>query len=268
MWKIVKLFLKVSTPFYILTSSVFKFSVCVFSPTPGSQVAVIFMDMTCGISMGLNWVSSVTISAQNLSMWHSSMNLFLRKCLFTYFAQYYFKSLVHFPYWVAHVFYILRIEIYYQKLFRSGVFYLFLVILQLLLTMLTNLISVPLYHSETVIYIKMLHDKYCSIYVGTFFSVLCIEIYYQKLFRMVCLLIFSYSTKNSLLIMLTILISVPVCLSETVIHIKILHYKYYNIYVNSSEYDIIVIIYNNSPNIGMVLSDKTYRVTDIYWLFT
>lgn len=90
---------------------------------------------------------------------------------------------------------------------------------------------------------------------------------------MVCLLIFSYSTKNSLLIMLTNLISVPVCLSETVIHIKILHDKYYNIYVvileereaiSSSEYDIIVIIYNNSPNIGMVLSDKTYRVTDRY----
>lgn len=93
---------------------------------------------------------------------------------------------------------------------------------------------------------------------------------------MVCLFIFSYSTKNSLLIMLTNLISVPVCLSETVIHIKILHDKYYNIYniyvvilgerevISSSEYDIIVIIYNNSPNIGMVLSDKTYRVTDIY----
>lgn len=67
--------------------------------------------------------------------------------------------------------------------------------------------------------------------------------------------------------MLTDLISVPVCLSETVIHIKILHDKYYNIYVvilrdreviNSSDYDIIVIICNNSPDIWIVLSDKTY----------
>lgn len=94
-----------------------------------------------------------------------------------------------------------------------------------------------------------------------------IEIHYQKLFSLSVFYIFLVFLQKPLLTMLTDLISVSVCLSETVIHIKILHDKYYSIYVvilrdreviNSLDYDIIVIICNNSPDICIVLSDKTY----------
>lgn len=83
-----------------------------------------------------------------------------------------------------------------------------------------------------------------------------------------CFVYFQLFFKEGILIqLLTNLISVPVYLSEIVIHTKILHDKYCKICVgaavdseviNFSEYGITVIIYNSYTNIRMSLSYKTY----------